>query len=167
MFDLFREQILKQKYPKNLNRQFTSWDSVKSICLLLTKDDYFNEKTVSGFTKQSGKTVDVVLFHEDKFSQSDCFVSVNKKDLNFLKFPKEEISKKLKTKEFDILIDGNKKGSFATHALVQVVKAKCKVGHNGISYAESFDICMDLKAETGLESYLKQVLNYLMMIRTK
>ena len=167
MFDLLKNQILKQRFPAGSSRGFTSWDSVRTICLAGTIDSDFNRKALDNFRKQSGKEVDFVLFHNDKLSKSDCFLSLNKKDFNLLGLPNEEAGKKLRSKEYDVLIDINQKNSSAGKALSLVLKAKCKVGHNSLAYANLFDISMDLKENTNLENYLKQVLNYLMMIRTK
>jgi hypothetical protein len=167
MLDSIGDYILDQRFGKRKTRTFTNWDKVKSICVIAEADRFFNEKLVHESFSKHSRSFDLILFHPNTTSiASGTFLSINKKDLGFLSLPKQEVSEKIRQKEYDVLLDCNEKGSRASKAFTMAVRAKCKVGHKHLFYSEMFDLCIDLKEPVKLNDYLMAALNYLMMIKT-
>jgi hypothetical protein len=167
MLESIGDYILKQRTGQREKRSFTNWEQVKSICIIAEKNFSFNQRFLADTFKKHQKAIDIILFHPDKTGQSsDCFLSLNKKDIGLLSVPKPETISRLKAKEFDILIDCNVTGNPVSKAISRTVNAACKVGHKGLFYSDIFDLCLDFKGNPDLSEYLNQALNYLMMIKT-
>ena len=84
MLYTIKRYLLKQeiKSASKIQREFVEWDRVQSVAVLVGSSKY---SIVKEFVKQSNKNFDVIVFHDDKVAvNKDCFISVNKKDFNFL-----------------------------------------------------------------------------------
>jgi hypothetical protein len=149
-------------------KEFLEWDNVNSVCLLATKDEFYKANSINEWIKNSGKKIDTVLYVPSAEIVSDNnIVSFNKKQTGFIGLPKPEAITKIKNKPYDILIDCNFKEYHSMKWLAGSMNAKFKVGFGGLLYHNYFDICIDLKEKPEMDNYLKQVINYLKMIRTK
>ena len=136
------------------------WEKVQSAVIIVGSGQY---ATVKDFVKQVGKNIDIIVIHPDKISETkDCFLSFNKKDLNFFGLPKQEAIQKLKQKTFDVLINADYNNSGFLRALTGLTPAKCKLGPESASYNSFFDISI----QSNQSDFLKQAHKYLMMIRS-
>ncbi len=171
MVNWLSNKIIENKVShanKNSKREFVEWNDVRSVCVLVTKDDSFKANQLNEFLKNLNKTVDTILFipnHE--VHASNDLISFNKKQTSWIGLPKEGVLAKVTSKSYDLVIDCNFKEYNSMKWLAGSVNAKFKIGFGGLLYHNYFDICIDLKEKPDLDNYLKQVMNYLKMIRTK
>ncbi len=170
MFNWLSNKIIESKVNSSVKgpkKEFLEWNDVRSICILISKDEFYKAKSLNEFIKSSGKEVITVLFIPDKEVNSDSsMISFNKKQTSFIGLPKPEILDKVTSGSYDLMIDCNFKTYNSMKWLAGITKAKFKVGSGGLTYHNYFDICMDLKDKPEFDNYLAQVMNYLKMIRT-
>lgn len=162
MFEWLKNYLLQQEIKGGpaIQKQFMSWENIKSIVILV---DVARLGNVRDFVKQTGKNVDVIVVHPDKVSEAkDCFLSFNKKNFNFLGLPNQEAVKRLRQKSFDVLIIFDFNNSRYLKVLTGLASAKCKLGPEGTTYKEFFDISIQSESS----DFLKQALKYLMMIKS-
>ena len=154
-----REQSAKIK------KNFVEW-SGGSLRVVIIGRGQDSEK-FRKFIKEHGKKTEIVVFNNDKITQNgDCFLSLNKKDLNFFGLPNAEAIEKIKKVECDLLINCDLIDELIMKALTGLINAKCKVGRENLSYNKLFDFSMVASGNDSLEGYLKEAVNYLKMIRT-
>jgi hypothetical protein len=165
------DQVIKSKVraaTAGMAKAFVEWNDIKSLCILISDNRHFNEKALRSFIRDSGKNIETIVFiPEPKAPAPAGFTGFTKKELNFLSLPKSEFTGPLSSKTYDLLIDCNFQDYPSMKLLSGGIKAKFKVGLNGLSYHNYFDICIDLKNDLNLDNYLLQVMNYLKMIKTK
>ena len=154
---LLRREI---KNSAKVKKQFIGWEKVQSAAVIVESEHYAG---VKNFIEQSGKNIDVIIFHNDKTSSTpDCFLSVNKKDLNLFDLPKPEVVQKMKRKTYDVLINTDFSNMAKMRSLTGIMPARCKLGPQNSSYSDFFDISI----KSSEEEFLKQALKYLMMIKS-
>lgn len=162
MFEWLKNYLLQQeiKSISKIQKQFVEWEKVRSAVILVGSGQY---AAVKDFAKQTGKNIDIIVIHSDKTSETkDCFLSLNKKDFNFFGLLKPEGIQKLKSKDFDVLIDTDFNNSALMKTLTGLTPAKCKLGPESANYNEFFDISI----QSNQQDFLKQALKYLMMIKS-
>ena len=162
MFEWIKNYLLQKEIESisKIQKQFVEWEKVQSSVILVGSNQF---NTIKEFVKQTGKNIDIVVFHPDKTSETkDCFLSLNKKDLNFFGLPKPESIQKIKGKSYDVLINSDYNNSSFIKALTGLVAAKCKLGPESASYNEFFDISI----QSSESEFLKEALKYLMMIKS-
>jgi hypothetical protein len=162
MFEWLKNYLLLQeiKSGSKIQKQFMEWETVQSAVILVGSGQY---GTAKDFVKQTGKNIDIIVIHPDKISETkDCFLSLNKKDLNFFGLPNQEAIQKLKQKTFDVLINIDFNNSAFLRALTGLTPAKCKLGPESAVYNDFFDISI----QSTRDEFLKQALKYLMMIKS-
>lgn len=156
---------LNAKPARQNSRQFMNWAEVKTI-LLLAEPAHLPE--TRHFLKQAvadGKQTMTAFVYKGKPGQEPAFdlehVVVSKKQLTFLGLPQNEVLSTLNSRKPDVLINLGKPDEITLLALSKWIDAPFKVG----SFEHPvFDLSI---AETGVEAFLKQVLVYLNMIKTK
>jgi hypothetical protein len=162
MFEWLKNYLLQQEINRisKVQKQFVGWEKVQSAVVLVYSTQYSPAKE---WAIQTGKKVDIIVFHNDKTSETkDCFLSFNKKDFNFFGLPKPETIQKLKSKTYDVLIDTDFNNSVYMKVLTGLTGAKFKIGPECASYNEFFDISI----QSEQSDFLKQALKYLMMIKS-
>ncbi len=162
MFEWIKNYLLQQeiKSSSKIQKQFVEWEKVQSSVILVGINQ-FNQ--IKEFVKQTGKNADIIVFHSDKTSETkDCFLSLNKKDLNFFGLPKPEVIQKIKGKGYDVLINTDFNNSSFIKAITGLTAAKCKLGPQSAIYNEFFDISI----QSSQSEFLKEALKYLMMIKS-
>lgn len=162
MFEWLKNYLLEQeiKSGSKIQKQFMGWEKIQSAVILVGSGQY---GIVKEFASQSGKNIDIIVIHPDKVSETkDCFLSFNKKDLNFFGLPNQEAIRKLKQKTFDILINIDFNNSTFLRALTGLTPAKCKLGPESAVYNDYFDISI----QSNHDEFLKQALKYLTMIKS-
>lgn len=162
MFEWLKNYLLQQEIESisKTQKQFVEWEKVQSVVILVGQEQFSNIKE---FAKQTGKNVDIIVIHSDKTSDTkDCFLSFNKNDFNLFGLPKTVAIQKLKSKNFDVLIDTDFNNSSLMKTLTGLTPAKCKLGPESANYNEFFDISI----QSSQQDFLKQALKYLMMIKS-
>lgn len=162
MFEWLKNYLLQQeiKSSSGIQKQFVKWEEVQSAVILVGSGQYI---TAKDFVKQTGKNIDIIVIHPDKISETkDCFLSFNKKDLNFFGLPNQQAIGKLKQKTFDVLINIDFNNSGFLRALTGLTMAKCKLGPESAVYNDFFDISI----QSNQQDFLKHALKYLMMIKS-
>jgi hypothetical protein len=164
MFSWLKDQILEREIRKSqpVKKQFIAWQQIQNAVILLeagrqSRNDF---KT---FVKDLGKDVYIIAFHKDKISKSsDCYMSVNKKDLNILGLPKRKLREKLRVKSFDLMINMDFTDDNGMMCYSGIIPAKFKVGPEAVSYNRLFDISI----KSGKEDFIEQADKYLKMIKS-
>lgn len=150
-----------------LKRGFVEWNEIQSVVILMSSEQY-KDPILKKIINAIDKKAEIIVSYNDKTSVcKDCFLSINKKDINFLGLPNAELSERLKDKKCDVFINADFKDTLLMKAVTGLIQGKCKVGREGLSYGDLFDISIVLKGDSGLESYLVEAANYLKMIKTK
>lgn len=165
MFNFLKNVLLNQELKQtNSKRQFVEWATVKNICVVIPNETSFLN-AVKTLATESKKEVDAVVLHADKLSvNKEVYLSFNKKDLTWLGLPNAEAIKRLRAKNYDIVICGDISGNFSLKALTLLIPAKCRLGSAELAYADAFEIA--IAGETkDFGNFLKQALKYLMMIK--
>lgn len=167
MLATLKNYILKQRFASSAQGNFTDWHSVKTICIVTQSDSFFNERIINDAFGNEGKTIDLAVYHPDKMGSSpSAFLSFNRRQLDVLSLPKKETLAKLASKQYDVLVDCSLTGNPVTKAMVMQAGAKFRIGHNRLLYPELFELCIEFREEITLPVYLKEVMNYLKMIKT-
>jgi hypothetical protein len=162
MFEWLKNYLLQQeiKNGPKIHKQFMAWDKVQSAVILVGSEQY---QAIKDFAKQTGKNIEIIVIHSDKVSATkDCFLSLNKKDLNFFGLPNQQAIEKIKARTFDVLVNFDFNNSGFLRALTGLIPAKCKLGPESVIYNDLFDI----RIQSERNDFLKQALKYLMMIKS-
>lgn len=160
---------IEQRIKKSgaVKKEFMDWNEVKTICILATKDNCYNEAAINAFAAASQKACETILFMPSETKTKGSSNKLTKKDLNILGLPKAEALPQLTSRSFDVLIDCNFNPYPSAKWMAGVIRAKFKVGAAGSFYDNYFDICIDLNNSRDQKAYLEHVAGYLKMIRTK
>ena len=136
------------------------WEKVQSVVFLVGREQF---SSIKEFAKESGKSVEIIVVHSDKTSETkDCLLSFNKKDFNFFGLLKPAAIQKLTDKTFDILINTDFNNSALLKTLTGLTQSKCKLGPESANYNEFFDISI----QSSQQDFVKEALKYLMMIKS-
>lgn len=157
-----------KQHAVKVKKHFVEWNAIQSAVILLNGNRSNNYEAALKLEKEIGKPLDVIVYYDDKISESEsCFLSLNKKELSLLGMPKPMCLEKIKNKKYDILIDANFDESPVLKLLSGIIGASCKVGPSRLNYNSLFDISIGASDSLKIESYLNEVMNYLKMIKTK
>jgi hypothetical protein len=162
MFNLLKNLLLNSEVKKSntVKKQFMEWDKAQSAVILVNNSI---SPELSAFIREWGKDVYIIVFHNDSTSKSTgCYLSLNKKDFNFLGLPKSQTKEKIRSRSYDILISTDFENYGPMEALSGMISAKCKLGPEKADYNRFFDICINGKRE----EFLRETQKYLKMIRT-
>ena len=75
MLEWLKNYLLQQEMKSNskIQKQFVEWERVQSVVVLVAGGKY---SSIKDFVKQSGRTIDIIVVHSDKTSETkDCFLS--------------------------------------------------------------------------------------------
>lgn len=166
MAGFLKNWILNNEFKKIKSvSQSVDWSNVKSICLVI-QNDAASLSAAQHFTKECQKTVHVISYANDKLTvNNQVHLSLNKKSLNWLDIPVQEVMKKLQSQTYDVVVCGDLQGESALRAIALLVKAKCRVGLQGLDYSKHFTISIAMASSEGIGNFLKQVLKYLSLVK--
>lgn len=161
MFAWLKNILLSSELKKSdtVKKQFIEWDKVQSAVILVNNAI---SPELAAFIREWKKDVYIIVYHNDTTSKSTgCYLSLNKKDFNFLGLPKSQTSGKIRSRAYDILISTDFDDYAPMEALSGIISAKCKLGPESAAYKRFFDISIN----SPQSSFLKDVRQYLSMIR--
>ena len=101
---------------------------------------------------------------------ADITLSYNyllKKDVSWYDFPTSSFTDEFLNKEFDLLIDLNFENIPALRTLTSYSLAHCKIGLNQGDDSDVFDFMLEGIPRDDINLFLKELLKYLELIRTK
>lgn len=167
MAGFLKNWVINNEFKKlNSASQSVNWADVKNICLVIPNDNA-SVSAAQVFKTESQKPVDVITYTNDKLTvNNQVHLSLNKKSLNWLDIPVQEVMTKLQQKNYDIVICGDLQGDSALRAITLLMKTKCRVGLEGLDYSKHFTISIAMSPSDGIGNFLKQVLKYLSLVKT-
>ncbi|MGZ3885520.1 MAG: hypothetical protein ACXVPD_15680, partial [Bacteroidia bacterium] len=64
MISWIRNQVIESSVKRagSAPKGFVEWNEIKSICFLVSRDEFYNQNALNTFISQSGKTSSVILF---------------------------------------------------------------------------------------------------------
>lgn len=146
--------------------QSVDWAQVKSICVVVN-NDAASLAAVRNFKSECDKAVDVITYANDKLTvNNEVYLSLNKKSVTWLDIPITEVMSKIQSKTYDVTICGDLNGDSTLRSVSLLIKAKCRVGLEGLDYSKHFTISIAMSASDGIGNFLKQVLKYLSLVKT-
>ena len=162
---MVKELILKSKLKNKSKRptRFVPWDKAKTVALFVDVNTASNKSLIDKFIYESDKLVDVYYLDlKVKDSVVKNFITFTKAHKNAFGIPNSKAMQKL-SKNYDILINAAfQESEFAT-VLSNGLAAQCKVSFQNRS--QVFNLIIDRREQQDLFAYLKDVVNYLKMIR--
>ncbi len=137
MFKAIANYIVDQKIKaqsSKIKKAFVQLENIESIAILAHHSD-LNNVALKKFIYEIDKKVDIVVVHNDKLTKNnEAFLSLNKKDLNFLQIPNANVLERIASKQFDVLVDCCLAGEIAFKCLSGLASTECKVGSGDLSY---------------------------------
>lgn len=125
-----------------------------------------------GYLKSQKKVVSAIGFValKEMPHYADNTLSNNylfKKDVSWFNFPNSSFTNEFLNKEFDLLIDLNFDNIPSLRILTKYSLAHCKVGLNQGGDEEIFDFMLEGISKDDSNLFLKELIKYLELIRTK
>lgn len=149
-------------------KQFVSWNQISKILIIAYDNQLSDMVDFINTCKKDSISVHVAIIYNGKVEHApkphfDNTI-LNKKQFSFFNIPNEECIQKLDSKSFDVLINLGINEQIQALAVSKLVAAKCKISNFQNSI---FDIIIDGDNTMNSSNYLKQVVVYLNMIKTK
>ena len=156
---------LNSKPARQTSRQFINWSEVRSLLLLAEQEQLGDVRAFLKQTVSEGKQAVTVFVYKGKPGQEPAFeyehIVVGKKQLTVFGLPQPEVLSTLNSRKVDLLINLGNPENATLLALSKWTDAPVK-----IAPFEHAVFDMSIAAPNRAE-FLKQVLVYLDMIKTK
>ena len=159
--------LSKKERPKTV-KQFFSWNQLTKVLIVCYDNQLSDIVDFINSCKTDNIDVYVAVIFNGKLEQAPkpyfehCIL--DKKKISFFNIPNENTIQKLNTNSFDLLINLGNNDQMQSLALSKLVNATCKIS----SFQNSiFDMTIDKTNSMNIANYLKQVIVYLNMIKTK
>ena len=159
--------LSKKERPKTV-KQFFSWNQLTKVLIVCYDNQLSDIVDFINSCKTDNIDVYVAVIFNGKPEQAPkpyfehCIL--DKKQFSFFNIPNENTIQKLNTNSFDLLINLGNNEQMQSLALSKLVAAKCKISNFQNSI---FDMTIDKTNSMNIANYLKQVIVYLNMIKTK
>ncbi len=160
--------LLSSKESVKTVKQFVPWNQLSNVLMIVYDNqlsdivDFINACNVDSIL------VHVVVIYNGKAELAPKphfdHTLLDKKQFSFFDLPNESTLQKINTKSFDALINLGNEEQIKALALSKLVGAKCKLAYFQHTI---FDMVIDKNNSTSISEYLKQVIVYLNMIKTK
>ncbi len=160
--------LLSSKESPKSNNQFLNWGQLSNVVIVAYDNQLSNCVDFINTCKKANIEVLVAIIYDGKPEQAPMpsfeYLLLDKKQFNFFGLPNVDTIQKLSLKPIDVLINLGNEEQIKSLALSKLVAAKCKVGNfeNPI-----FEITINSDNTMNTSDYLKQVVVYLNMIKTK
>jgi hypothetical protein len=160
--------ILSKKESPKLTKQFFSWNQISSVLIVAYDNQLSDSVDFINTCKNDNIKVHVAVIYNGKPEQAPKphfeHTILDKRQFSFFKIPIESALQKLNAMNFDVLINLGNNEQLQALALSKLLPVKCKISNfkNDI-----FDITIDGDTIMSSSNYLKQVVVYLNMIKTK
>ncbi len=160
--------LLSKKESQKSVKQFVSWGQISKILIVAYDNQLSDLVDFINTCKNDSISVHVAIIYNGKIEHAPKphfdHTILDKKQFSFFKIPNEDSLQKLNSQSFDILINLGTDVQIQALALSKLVAAKCKISNFQNSI---FDITIDNDKTMNSSNYLKQVIVYLNMIKTK
>ncbi len=159
--------LLSTKESPKTAKQFVQWNQLSKVLIIAYDNQLSGIVDFINVCKKDNIEVMVAIIYNGKPEQEPMphfeFVILNKKQFSFFQLPKESALQKL-TDSYDALINLGNEEQIQALALSKLVPAKCKIANFENSI---FEITIHSDKSMNTSDYLKQVVVYLNMIKTK
>lgn len=162
---LIKELIIKSRLKNRSKRPtaFVPWEKAKTLALIIDSETAANKSLTDKFIFDSGKVVDVYYLDlKVKESAVKNFVTFTKTDKSTMGLPNGKAIQKL-SKTYDILIQAAFHESDYGTVLANAISSACKVSYTNRSSV--YNLIIEHQKDQDIQTYLKQAVNYLKMIR--
>lgn len=160
--------LLASKETPKSNKQFLNWSQLSNVVIIAHDNQLSNCVDFINTCKKDNIDAHVAIIFDGKPEHAPMpsfeYVLLDKKQFNFFGLPTIEAIQKLTSKPIDILINLGTQQQIKSFALSKLVPAKCKIGNFENSI---FEITINSDNTMNSSDYLKQVVVYLNMIKTK
>ena len=161
---LTRSTIAAQNLKRQ--KQFLSWEKVFIIALIIDEKAAVNKSELDKFIEGTKKYIEVFYVElnskQSTFSDWKC---LTKKEKTIFNLPKVSFLNEVKEKKYDLVINVSQLQQVFTANLVSQLNSSFKCGNNNLY--DELDLIIERNESQNLISYLKEVVKYLEMIRTK
>jgi len=159
--------LSKKESPKAV-KQFFSWNQLSKVLIVCYDNQLSDIVNFINACKTDNISVHVAVIFNGKPEQAPKphfeHSILDKKQFSFFHLPNDNIIQKLNAKSFDLLVDLGDSFQMQALALSKLVVSKCKLSNFQNSI---FDVTIDKDNSMSIANYLKQVIIYLNMIKTK
>lgn len=159
--------LSKKESPKTV-KQFFSWNQLSKVLIICYDNQLSDIVDFINSCKADNISVHVAVIFNGKLEQAPKphfeHSILDKKQFSFFNLPNENAIQKLNAKSVDLLINLGDNDQMQAFALSKLVTAKCKISNFQNSI---FDMTIDKDNSMNIANYLKQVIVYLKMIKTK
>ncbi len=149
---------------KTRQKQFLNWNDVNTVALIIDDKETINKSELDKFVEGIKKHTEVFFVQlnakQAGYGDWNCLI---KKDKTFLNLPKP--LDQGETKKYDLVINVSHQYALYSANLVGQLNAPFKCG-NADLFGE-LDLIIEKKDSLNLIAYLKEVMKYLEMIKTK
>lgn len=180
LLNLFKSYLLKRKInhilgDKKRNLHLMEFEKVQSVGVIFDASDELKYKRAAhliGYLKSQKKEVMAIgyILLKEVPHFVDITLSNNyllKKEVNWYNFPISSFTNEFLKKEFDLLIDLNFENIPVLRNLTSYSLAQCKIGLNQGDDVDIFDFMLEGIPRDDINLFLKELLKYLELIRTK
>lgn len=169
MFSSLARYLAKSKIinaDSKRKRDFIDWNSIDKIALLIDTSAPVNKSEIDKFTESTGKYCDVYFLElNSKVPSYSDWICFTKKDKTALNLPKSHIDSTLKNRKYQLVINVCQKFDLYAALLCSQLNAPYNCGIQNL-FGET-DLIIEKEKDKGVTLYLKEVVRYLQMIRTK
>ena len=151
-----------------ITKQFFSWNQLSNVIIVAYDNQLSDLVDFMNACKKDNIKVHVAVIYNGKPEQTPKpnfdHTILDRKQFSFFKIPHESVLQKLNAMNFEVLINLGNQEQLQAFALSKILPVKCKISNfkNDI-----FDITIDGDTIMTSSNYLKQVVVYLNMIKTK
>jgi hypothetical protein len=166
--NIIANYLLSKKESASIKKQFISWDQISTISIVMSANQIHDILEFVEACKKNSILIHAAIIYDgpiEKVPKPNFDYSIyTKKQFSLFQIPNEKTLKELNTSPFDVLINLCEPNQMQALALSKLIAAKCK-----ISYFQNpiFDISIKMDKATDFSGFLKQVILYLNMIKTK
>jgi hypothetical protein len=164
-------RLLSKKAAKiTRNKSKMNFETAKTALILMDGLDSKSEKPIMqfvSFLKENKVQVDRLSYFNQKEpvrDPGDSEIILNRKNLNWLGFPKTNENIKLLEKEYDMLFDFSMKEYFPIRCLVLLSKARFKIGIMQ-EKRHPYDFMIDLGKDRQVNEFIYQLKKYLPLLK--
>ncbi len=179
--DLFRNirlrvgnTILRKRVARTSRKmEYRNFIDVRSICVVWNASKHEDFNTLARFhQKMQERNIEIKIIGyyggkhlPDQYTAIRYLTFIRKSETNLFYIPESSEIQEFTNRKFDILIDINFEKIFPLLYITKLSKASLKVGIFEPEADTPFDIMMEIKNPVQLDEYLKQVIQYLEMIK--
>lgn len=160
--------ILSKKESPKVVKQFFAWNQISTILIVAYDNQLSDIVDFINTCKKDSISVHVAVIYNGKPEHAPKphfdHTILDKKQFSFFNIPRENSIQKLNSQSFDVLINLGTQEQLQSLAVSKLVDAKCKISNFQNSI---FDIAIEGENTMNSSNYLKQVIVYLNMIKTK